>query len=119
MRPDTQAELIGHGVPFPEVAWKSMTGRMKNKIRTETENPDGVRRRGLEAEDGEVDEEEAMDIALAAASEQPQRRMRRRSRAACSSTPWLCTCSRPSAARPWSWRGMTAAARWRYSASSR
>ena len=88
MQPDAQAEWIGHGVPFPEVAWKSMTGRMRNKIQTETESPDGVRRRGLEAENGEVDEEEAMDIALTAASEQPQGRMRRRSRAACSSTPW-------------------------------
>ena len=88
MRPDAQAELIGHGFPFPGVAWKSMTGRMKSQIQTETESSDGVRRRGLEAEDGEVDEEEAMDIALTAASEQPQWRMRRRSRAACSSTPW-------------------------------
>ena len=88
MRPDAQAELIGHGFPFPEVAWKSMTGRMKSQTQTEIESPGGVRRRGLEAEDGEANEEEAMDIALTAASEQPQWRMRRRSRAACSSTPW-------------------------------
>ena len=67
MRPDAQAELTGHGFPFPEVAWKSMTGRMKSQIQTETESPDDVRRRRLEAEDGEVDEEEAMDIALTAA----------------------------------------------------
>ena len=56
MRPDAQAELIGQSVPFPEVAWKSMTGRMKSQTQTETENSDGVRRRGLEAENGEVDE---------------------------------------------------------------
>ena len=67
MQPDAQAEWIGHSVPFPKVAWKSMTGRMKSQIQTETESPDDVRRRRLEAEDGEVDEEEAMDIALTAA----------------------------------------------------
>ena len=87
MQPDAQAEWIGHGVPFPGVAWKSMTGRMKSQIQTETESSDGVKRRRLEAEDGEVDEEEAMDIALTAASEQPQWRTKRRRRAACSSTP--------------------------------
>ena len=88
MQPDAQAELIGHGFPFPGVAWKSMTGRMKSQIQTETESFDGVKRRRLEAEDGEVDEDGEMDIALTPASEQPQWRMRGRNRAACSSTPW-------------------------------